>query len=183
MKKYLLALSGALLLASAGSVSFAAASSDGEKSQVSVPAASQEIAALQSEEESQVIPGQLPADPVAVDITLTDLTVEIHIDGKGAIIGDYNPDLQKRTIIIPQAALIGPPQKVYVDEGLINNIQVHEIHESDGRKVIIDIYALGDPYITMQDDGRSITVSISNLEDVEESAEEADDFEDSGSES
>lgn len=179
MKKYLLALSGVFLFAATGSVSWAAAFADNEEGPGSLPAAYQEMAALPSEDENQVIPGQLAADPVAVNITVTDLTIEIDIDGKGAIVQDYNPDLQKRTLIIPQAALIGPPQRVEIEEGLICNVQVHEIHESDGRKVIIDVYALSDPYITQQDGGRRITISINNLEDVEDFAEDAQDFEDS----
>ena len=174
MKIKLLALTGMFLLSASGGSVSAAQPSAAENISVSAPAASQNIYALQSEDEVQEAQDQLPAVPVSVNITVTESLIEIDIGGKGAVIEDYNPELEKRTLIIPQAALIGPPQKVSVNQGLISNIQVHEIHEADGRKVIIDIYALSNPQIISQAGGQRITVSINSLDDAE--AEEADEI-------
>ncbi|MDO5295377.1 MAG: hypothetical protein Q4F00_01880, partial [bacterium] len=165
MKKSLLALSGLAVLFICNSVSAIAAPPTAypQYSSSAVLLADAAKTAAKEEAKTKEEAPKPVLTPVKVSVSVSALNVEIDIAGKPATLGSYNPNQQKRTITISQATLAGPEQKNEIDKGLIKSVQVREI---DGNKVVIDIYALGNPRIIQQAYGKKFLVSLSDMEDV-----------------
>ena len=166
MKKSLIALSGMAVFLTCSSIAATAAPLPAHLQQnAAAPVLLADAAkpAAKDEAKSKDDAAKPVLTPVKVSVKSTEQNIEIEISGKAAVLGGYNASQQKRTITIPQASLAGPEQNIDLEKGLIRNVQVHEL---DGGKVVIDIYALSNPRIVQQAQGKKFLVSLNDMEDA-----------------
>ena len=160
MKKSLIRLSGlALILACTSTASIASPQGGISEPDIAAPA----LLAQATPTAKASTPAKNAATPVSVTVNVTWQSVCIEIKGKSAVLHDYNPSLRKRSIVVSDATLTGDEQKIAVSKGLIDNVQVHRL---DGNKVVIDIYALGNPLITRQAQDTKFIVSLNDMDNT-----------------